>query len=62
MPGKFDRAFAMQFISDLSNHGHSEFDGLPGWLFKGFVCYIDIPESSARYVNSRLLGLIVWRY
>lgn len=54
MPGTFDRAFAAQFVSDLDHHGHSEFDELPGWLFKNFVCYIDIPKSGSRYSNSYL--------
>ncbi|KAL0639553.1 DNA ligase (ATP) [Maublancomyces gigas] len=47
MPSTSDRAFVAQFVSDLDHDGSSEFDGLPGWLFKNFVCYIDIPEPSA---------------
>lgn len=60
MPSTFDKAFAAQFVSDLDHHGHSEFDELPGWLFKNFVCYIDIPKSCARYLNSYISSFIFW--
>lgn len=60
MPSTSDRAFVAQFVSDLDHDGNSEFDGLPGWLFKNFVCYIDIPEPSARYANNHFPNFIVW--
>lgn len=52
MPSAFDKAFVAQFDSDIDHDGNSKFDGLPGWLFKNFMCYIDIPEPSARYANN----------
>lgn len=60
MPSTFDKAFVAQFVSDIDHNGNSEFDGLPGWLFKNFVCYIDIPEPSARYANNHFPSFIVW--
>jgi DNA ligase-4 len=54
MPGNFDRTFAMDFIKGLDSHDQQELDGLPGWMFKNFVIYIDTPnQSSNQSSNTR---------
>lgn len=55
MSGTSDRVLASQFLKDLNHLCRAEFDGLPGWVFRGFVAYVDIPrenDSGAGYVNT----------
>lgn len=55
MPGTFDRIFAMDFIKGLDTQDQQELDGLPGWMFKNLVIYIDPLTSldSDRNKNTR---------